>query len=170
MSTHSDGPTVDEAVRTLLLLMPRLVGRAKRLPIPQALQGLDLAPRHLALLAHLEYDGPASVNELAARLEVAPTTVSLMVSELSRPGVLERAADPADRRRHIIAIAHDYAAPISEWLSGSASAWESVMRDLDPANRTTVISALHAYEAALEQTSTERGAGKKGAASAPLRP
>ncbi|MCX5265803.1 MarR family winged helix-turn-helix transcriptional regulator [Streptomyces sp. NBC_00199] len=151
MSTESDGPAVDEAVRTLLLLMPRLVGRAKRLPIPQALQGMDLASRHLALLAHLEYDGPTSVNDLAVRLEVAPTTVSLMVSELSRLGVLQRTVDPTDRRRRIVAIAPDYAAPISEWLSGSASAWERVMRPLAPAERSTVIAALHAYETALEQ-------------------
>ena len=156
MSMESDGPAVNEAVRTLLLLMPRLVGRAKRLPIPPALQGLNLAPRHLALLAYLEYDGPTSVNELAARLEVAPTTVSLMVSELSRPGVLQRTADPADRRRRIIAIAPAYAAPIGEWLSGSASAWECVMRGLDPAERATVITALHAYEAALSRRATSR--------------
>ncbi|MFF3503472.1 MarR family winged helix-turn-helix transcriptional regulator [Streptomyces sp. NPDC003247] len=152
MSTEPDGPAVDEAVRTLLLLMPRLVGRAKRLPVPPALQALDLAPRHLTLLAHLEYDGPTSVNDLAARLEVAPTTVSLMVSELSRPGVLQRTADPADRRRRIIAIAPAYAPPIGQWLSGSTSAWEHVMRGLTPAERATVITALHNYEAALEQT------------------
>ncbi|MBE1530432.1 MarR family winged helix-turn-helix transcriptional regulator [Actinomadura algeriensis] len=152
MSTQSGGPAVDEAVRTLLLLMPRLVGRAKRLPVPSALRGLDLAPRHLALLAHLEYDGPASVNELAARLEVAPTTVSLMVGELSQPGVLERTADPADRRRRIVAIAPAYTAAIKEWLSGSASAWESVMRGLAPADRATVITALRDYEDALERT------------------
>ncbi|MEU8304796.1 helix-turn-helix domain-containing protein [Actinomadura sp. NPDC048955] len=156
MSTEPGGPAVDEAVRILLLLMPRIVGRAKRLPIPPALRGLDLAPRHLALLAHLEYDGPASVNELAARLEVAPTTVSLMVSDLSRPGVLERTADPADRRRRIVAIAPAFAAPIAEWLSGSASAWERVMRDLAPTERATVITALRAYEAALEQGPGER--------------
>ncbi|GAA0411312.1 MarR family winged helix-turn-helix transcriptional regulator [Microbispora corallina] len=155
MSTEMDGPAVDEAVRTLLLLMPRLVGRAKRLPIPRALQSLELAPRHLALLAHLEYDGPASVNELAARLELAPTTVSLMVSELSRPGVLRRTADPADRRRRIIAIAPAYATPISDWLSGSAVAWERVMRDLRPAERATVITALRAYEAALDLVSQD---------------
>lgn len=151
MSTEPDGPDVDEAVRTLLLLIPRIVGRAKRLPIPQALRGMDLAPRHLALLAHLEYGGPASVNELAARLEVAPTTVSLMVSELSRPGVLERAADPADRRRRIIAIAPAFTEPIGEWLSGNARAWEKVMRDLTPSERATVIRALLAYDDALEQ-------------------
>ena len=151
MSTRSDGPAVDEAVRSLLLLMPRIVGRIKRLPVPEALRSLNLAPRHLALLAHLEYDGPISVNELAARLEVAPTTVSLLVSEMSKLGVLERTADPDDRRRRIIAIAPAYTAPISEWLSGNASAWERVMRDLTPAARATVISALNAYETALEQ-------------------
>ncbi|GAA4238390.1 MarR family winged helix-turn-helix transcriptional regulator [Actinomadura meridiana] len=150
MSSEPDGPAVDEAVRTLLLLIPRLVGRAKRLPIPEALRGMDLAPRHLALLAHLEYRGPVSVNELAALLEVAPTTVSLMVSELSRRGVLERAADPGDRRRRIIAIAPAYTAPIGEWLSGNAHAWERVMRDLAPGERATVIRALRAYEDALE--------------------
>ncbi|WP_432164253.1 MarR family winged helix-turn-helix transcriptional regulator [Streptomyces tendae] len=102
------------------------------------------------MLAHLEYDGPTSINELAARLAVAPTTVSLMVSELSRPGVLQRTADPADSRR-IVTITPAYAAPIGEWLSGSAPAWERVMRGLDPAERATVITALHAYETALEQ-------------------
>ena len=70
----------------MLLLMPRLVGRAKRLPIPAALRGLDLAPRHLALLAYLQYDGPLTVSQLAGRLQVAPTTVSLMVGDLSRHG------------------------------------------------------------------------------------
>jgi DNA-binding MarR family transcriptional regulator len=77
-----------------------------------------------------------------------------MVSELSRPGVLQRTVDPADRRRHIIAIAPAHAATIGQWLSGSASAWERVMSDLEPAERATVITALLAYEAALESVST----------------
>ncbi|MFE1589104.1 hypothetical protein ACFW6Q_25875 [Streptomyces sp. NPDC058737] len=69
---------------------------------------------------------------------------------------VERTADPADRRRRIIAIAPACAAPISEWLSGSASAWERVMRGLDPAERATVITALHAYETALEQAGDQQ--------------
>ena len=93
MSTAPDGPAVDEAVRTLLLLMPRLVGRAKRLPVPQALQGFDLAPRHLALLAHLEYDGPASVNELAARLEVVTDERHAVTEPLERSRQLDHEAD-----------------------------------------------------------------------------
>jgi DNA-binding MarR family transcriptional regulator len=140
-----------QAVRSMLLLMPRLVGRAKRLPVPPALRGLDLAPRHLALLAYLQYDGPLTVNQLADRLEVAPTTVSLMVGDLSRRGILTREEDDADRRRRIVAIAPGYAAPISEWLSGSAAAWTEVLEALTPGQRATIVTTLRAYEAALEK-------------------
>ena len=35
----SDTMTTAQAVRSMLLLMPRLVGRAKRLPVPAALRG-----------------------------------------------------------------------------------------------------------------------------------
>src|SRR3954452_6847616 len=116
MSTD-DGLSVDEGVRTLLLLMPRLVGRAKRLPVPESLRSLDLAPRHLSLLAYLLFDGPLSVNELAARLEVAPTTVSLMVGDLSRKGVVERREDEADRRRTLVSIAAANQDAVDAWLA-----------------------------------------------------
>jgi DNA-binding MarR family transcriptional regulator len=135
----------------MLLLMPRLIGRAKRLPVPPALRGLDLAPRHLALLAYLQYDGPLTVSELAARLEVAPTTVSLMVGDLSRHGILTRAEDDADRRRRIIAIAPGATAPIAQWLSGSAAAWTEVLDALTPGERATIVAAMRAYEAALDK-------------------
>jgi DNA-binding MarR family transcriptional regulator len=124
--------TTAQAVRSMLLLILRLVGGAKRLPVPRAIQGMDLAPRHLALLAYLQYEGPLTVSELADRLEVAPATVSLMVGDLSRSGILTRAEDDADRRRRIVAIAPDYAAPITEWLSGSAAAWTEVLEAITP--------------------------------------
>ncbi|HEX3712775.1 MAG TPA: helix-turn-helix domain-containing protein [Trebonia sp.] len=147
----SDEMTTAQAVRSMLLLMPRLVGRAKRLPVPDALCGLDLAPRHLALLAYLQYDGPLTVNQLADRLEVAPTTVSLMVGDLSRRGILTRAEDDADRRRRIVAIAPDYAAAITQWLAGSAAAWTEVLAALTPAERMTIVATMRAYEAALSR-------------------
>ena len=59
------------------------------------------------------------------------------------------------QQAQIIAIASAYTAPISQWLSGNASAWDRVMRNLDPTERATVIAALRAYEAALEQASDQ---------------
>jgi DNA-binding MarR family transcriptional regulator len=150
MSATNELSTAD-AVRSLLLLMPRLVGRTKRLPVPAALHGLDLAPRHLALLAYLQYDGPLTVSQLASRLEVAPTTVSLMVADLSRRGVLTRDEDDADRRRRIVAIAPGYLAPIAQWLAGNAAAWTEVLDALTPEQRAILVATLRAYEAALEK-------------------
>jgi DNA-binding MarR family transcriptional regulator len=49
------------------------------------------------------------LSQLAGMLGVAPTTVSLIVSDLSRKGVLVRREDDADRRRRIIDISPDSA-------------------------------------------------------------
>lgn len=148
-SGAAEGPDVDDAVRALLLLMPRMVGRAKRIRIPDELQSLTLAPRHLSLLAYLLFDGPLSVNELAARLEVAPTTVSLMVGDLAKKGVLERVEDPADRRRKIVSVSEEHRAAIDGWIGRSADAWRAALAPLGPAERGMFVETLAAYERGL---------------------
>jgi DNA-binding MarR family transcriptional regulator len=140
------GMSVDDAIRALLLLMPRLVGRAKRIPPPDDLRSLELTPRHLSLLSYLLFDGPMTVSELAARLEIAPTTVSLMVSELSRKGVLDRQEDEADRRRRIVRIAGARRPAIDGWLARGATAWRAALEPLTPDQRQTVVETLRAYE------------------------
>lgn len=140
---------VDDAVRALLLLMPRMVGRAKKIPVPEALRSFSLAPRHLSLLSYLLFDGPMTVNELAARLQVAPTTVSLLVGDLSRQGILERREDEADRRRRIISIAADQQRAITAWLAPGAAAWRKALAPLTPDQRQMFIETLFAYEAAV---------------------
>ncbi|NIH79984.1 MarR family winged helix-turn-helix transcriptional regulator [Amycolatopsis viridis] len=152
----SEGPTTEEAVRTALLLLPRLVGRAKKIPVPESLRGFSLAPRHLSLLSYLLFDGPMTVNELAARLEVAPTTVSLMVGDLSRRGILTRTEDEQDRRRTIVSIAAAYHADVEGWLATGARAWRTALEPLTPAQRRMFLDTLRAYEREVEQ---ERGPG-----------
>jgi DNA-binding MarR family transcriptional regulator len=141
----------DDAIRELMLLMPRMVGRAKRLPLPERLRSFDLAPRHLSLLSILLLDGPLTVSELAAKLGVAPTTVSLLIGDLNRKGVLVRREDDADRRRRIVDISPDSRPAISQWLSPSARAWRRALTPLTPAERRTVVEALLAYERAYDE-------------------
>jgi DNA-binding MarR family transcriptional regulator len=141
--------TTDDAVRELLLVMPRLVGRVKRLPVPEQLRSLDLAPRHLSMLSLLLLDGPMTVSQLAGMLGVAPTTVSLIVSDLSRKAVLVRRADDADRRRRIIDISPDSRPAISQWLSPGARAWRAALTPLSPAQQRTFVDTLLRYEAAV---------------------
>ncbi|MPZ79510.1 MAG: MarR family transcriptional regulator [Actinophytocola sp.] len=140
---------VDDAVRAMLLLMPRMVGRVKRIGVPPELEALALAPRHLSLLSYLLFDGPMTVNELAVRLEVAPTTVSLMVGELSRKGVLDRQEDDADRRRRIVSIAEARRPSIEAWLARGAPAWREALAPLSARERQVVVGTLRAYERAV---------------------
>ncbi|RFS81824.1 MarR family transcriptional regulator [Actinomadura spongiicola] len=139
----------EEAVRELLLVMPRLVGRVKRLPVPEQLRSLELAPRHLSMLSLLLLDGPLTVSELARMLSVAPTTVSLIVSELSRKGVLVRREDDADRRRRIVDISPESRPAITQWLSPGAQAWRHALTPLSPAEQRTFVDTLLRYEEAV---------------------
>ncbi|RMI27487.1 MarR family transcriptional regulator [Streptomyces triticirhizae] len=140
---------VDAAVRKLLLVMPRAIGRVKRLGVPEELADLALAPRHLSLLSFLLLDGPMTVSELADRLEVAPTTASLLVSELSRKGVLDRREDENDRRRRVVSIPEGMRPALERWLSPGARAWRAALEPLTPSERAAVVRAFTAYEAAL---------------------
>ncbi|GGY92988.1 MarR family winged helix-turn-helix transcriptional regulator [Streptomyces poonensis] len=140
---------VDDSVRALLLLMPRMVSRVKKIPLPEALSSFSLAPRHLSLLSYLLFDGPMTVNELAGRLGIAPTTASLLVGDLSRQGILERREDEADRRRRIVAITADQQPAITAWLAPGAAAWRKALAPLTPDQRRMFVDTLLAYEAAV---------------------
>jgi DNA-binding MarR family transcriptional regulator len=149
--TDDRGLSTDATVRELLLLLPRLVARLKRLEVPAELRSFDLAPRHLSLLSYLLFDGPLTISELSDRLEVAPTTVSLLVSELAAKGVLMRRVDAADRRRRIVAIADRTLPSIEQWLAPGARAWQRALDPLTPAQRATFVATLRAYEQAVTE-------------------
>ena len=140
--------STDDAVRELMLVLPRLVGRIKRLPPPERLRSLELTPRHLSLLSMLLLDGPLTVSQLAERLSVAPTTVSLIVGELTQKDVLRRRADEADRRRRIVDLTDDVRPAVSQWLHPGAQAWREALGPLTPDQRRVVVDTFLAYEAA----------------------
>jgi DNA-binding MarR family transcriptional regulator len=140
--------STDATVKELLLVMPRLVGRIKRLPLPEQLRAFDLTPRHLSMLSMLLLDGPLTVSQLAGMLGLAPTTVSLVVNDLSRKGVLVRREDDNDRRRRIIDISPDSRPAIVEWLSPGAHAWRHALAPLNPAQQRLFVDTLLRYEAA----------------------
>jgi DNA-binding MarR family transcriptional regulator len=137
--------TLDEGVRAMIRLMPLVIGRTKRYPPPAELRTLNLAPRHLSMLGYLMIDGPMGVNQLAERLEVAPATVSLMVSDLSRRGVITRTEDDNDRRRTIVAIADDRRDAVDAWLAKGWQAWERAFAPLTSPQRALVVDTFQRY-------------------------
>jgi DNA-binding MarR family transcriptional regulator len=145
------GLSVDDATGILLLLMPRIVSRIKRTPVPKGLRRFTLAPRHLSLLAYLLLDGEMGVNELASRLEVAPATASLMIGDLSRQGLLDRREDDADRRRTMVSIAERHRAAVDGWLARAADSWTKALVPLTPRERQRFVETIRTFEQELSR-------------------
>ncbi|MEV7724110.1 MarR family winged helix-turn-helix transcriptional regulator [Streptomyces sp. NPDC087917] len=78
-------------------------GAATQTRMRKALDTTGLTPRHAMTLMQLE-DGPIGQRVLAERLEVDPSVLVGILNDLERDGLVERRRDPADRRRHNVAI------------------------------------------------------------------
>ncbi len=77
-------------------------------------------------------------------LGIAATTVTLMVGELSRKGILERLGD--DRRHRIVSISEEQRPVIHVWLARSATAWPGARTPITPAERRTLLDTLVACD------------------------
>ncbi|WP_330330289.1 MarR family winged helix-turn-helix transcriptional regulator [Streptomyces sp. NBC_00536] len=78
-------------------------GSATEARMRRALSAAGLTPRHAMTLMHLEA-GPVSQRALAERLEVDPSVLVGLLNDLEGGALVERRRDPADRRRHNVAI------------------------------------------------------------------
>lgn len=61
-------------------------------------RALGVGPARLSALSVLVFGGPISLTELAAAEQVTKATMSRVVDGLARARLVERTADPADRR------------------------------------------------------------------------
>ncbi|MCX4749759.1 MarR family winged helix-turn-helix transcriptional regulator [Kitasatospora sp. NBC_01287] len=79
-------------------------GRLMKLRLREALAVSGLGPRHGALLLRLADTGTVSQQALIEALTVDPSTLVAILNDLERDALAERRRDPADRRRHLVAI------------------------------------------------------------------
>ena len=121
----------------------------------------SLGPRHAPIMLAVAAAEPVSVSELSRRLGLGLSTVSALVGELSRAGLLARNEDDADRRRTIVRLHEDYRAAILKWRSESLAPLRATLRRLTPEARAGFIEGwrvLHeeATRAAADATSHPR--------------
>src|SRR4051794_22697951 len=86
------GPDVDawvQLVHTYHMLIRRL---------EQALDTHGLSLPQFEVLAHLQFDGAITQNELAHRLLVTKGNVCGLIDRMESAGLVERTTDPSDRR------------------------------------------------------------------------
>ncbi|HTW21120.1 MAG TPA: MarR family transcriptional regulator [Mycobacteriales bacterium] len=95
----------------LLAAFRTVVKRLERTPMPvdartqESWKASPPAPRHVAALMQVVADERMSVSTLAARLGVSLATASQVVTDLESAGLVERVADPSDRRRTLVQVA-----------------------------------------------------------------
>ena len=98
-----------------------------------------------AVLEHLALAGPLTIGEAAAHLRRAQSVVSEIAAHLERQGLLEREADPADRRRTMIwltAAGHTALRRHREVLSEDLLA--AALSQMDPAQAAALFRGLRA--------------------------
>ncbi|MGI8333627.1 MarR family winged helix-turn-helix transcriptional regulator [Actinomadura scrupuli] len=101
-------PRAGEETPTRLRAMPSrtlsmAAAHAQRL-VSEGLTGAEARKYHYALLAALEEFGPGSQAALSGRTGIYRSDLVATINELTDRRFVERAADPADRRRNVITI------------------------------------------------------------------
>lgn len=87
-------------------------GSVTQTRMKKALSAAGLTPRHAMTLTHLA-GGSVGQRALAERLEVDPSVLVGILNDLEGDGLVERRRDPADRRRHNVAITETGAAALT---------------------------------------------------------
>lgn len=84
-------------------LLTQVAMHADRL-VSEGLAGADARRWHYAVLAALQEFGPASQSALSRHTGIYRSDLVAVINELAGRGLIERAPDPADRRRNVITM------------------------------------------------------------------
>jgi DNA-binding MarR family transcriptional regulator len=110
---------------------------SRRLQGERSATGLSLTK--ISMLGHLARHGPATPGELAARDRLQPQSVTRVLADLERAGLVHRRPAPGDRRQRRLEISPAGRAALradmrqrDEWLAAALD------RELTPAERATL--------------------------------
>jgi DNA-binding MarR family transcriptional regulator len=134
----------------LMQLFPRVIRGMRRWQDHAAPMPSPLSPRHVAALEQLR-EGPLTVGELASRLGLSLPTVSGVLADLDRAGLVERHPDPADRRRTIVRVSPGQETLIGHWLDGAAEPLARVLDKLTTSEQEAFLKAMNLLESELRQ-------------------
>jgi len=126
-----------------LLIILHDVARTLRTKFDQKARATHAMTRaQWVILSRLDRQPGMSQNEMAAICEVEPITVARLIDRLEARGLVERRADPTDRRikrLHLLPVAR----PILETINDARESMNArITAGLDEKTRDTLIDAL----------------------------
>ena len=136
-------PTLDLAVR-LRLAITRTSRRLRQEAGP------GLSPTLTAALATVDRHGPLTPSELAKRERVQRPTATRLVARLEELGLLQRAADPVDRRSSLLSVTPEGKALLKQMRERKTAFLAHRIEGLDAEERATLDRAAAILERLLE--------------------
>jgi DNA-binding MarR family transcriptional regulator len=124
------------------LLLLHDVARLMRTRFDQRARTLGMTRAQWVILARLERQPGLSQNEMAAICEVEPITVGRLIDRLEMRGMVERRADPTDRRirrLHLLPAAQPVLDEISRYRTEQT---DVILCGVDDAAREGLVGAL----------------------------
>ncbi|WP_426592933.1 MarR family winged helix-turn-helix transcriptional regulator [Cellulomonas sp. McL0617] len=118
------------------------VGQAVTADYAERVAPLGLRPRHVGLLVAVDAAPEASQREIGETLGLVPSAIVPMVDDLERLGALHRVVDPANRRRHTLALTPEGRALLAQAVAHAAAQDDDVLAGLDAAQRQALHTAL----------------------------
>lgn len=134
-STTSAEPAsgaTEQSVCGLLFVRLAHVSRAR---LSDALSGMGLRPADFAVLHNLAETEGATQLQLARVLRIHPSNLVALLDGLEAGGWLERTRDPADRRRHVVALTPAGAKLLVAAREAAEAAERELLKPLKPPER-----------------------------------
>jgi DNA-binding MarR family transcriptional regulator len=101
-----------------------------------------LRPRHMIALQLLRDRGPMSQHAVGAALSLDPSNVVGLLNELEERDLIVRRRDPADRRRHIVALSAAGAGELVQSCQKLGEVENGLFTSLTAEERATLYSLL----------------------------
>jgi DNA-binding MarR family transcriptional regulator len=112
--------------------------------------GTGLSPTLTAALATVDRHGPLTPSELATRERIQRPTATRLVARLEELGLLQRAADPVDRRSSLLSVSPQGRALLEELRGRKTAFLAHRLAKLEPEERATLDRAAGILERLLE--------------------
>jgi DNA-binding MarR family transcriptional regulator len=138
------GRDLSELAARLRLVITRTARRLRQ----QA--GTDLGPSQMAALATVERHGPLTPSELAEIERVQRPTATRIVGRLEEAGLVERVADPADRRSFTVSATAEGRALMKKLRTRKNAYLARRLRDVSEEDLETLERAAEVLEDLLE--------------------
>ena len=148
VSDHRTQSLLEEH-RTSAGLLLALLGQAAMRRLRDAHTAHHLSPRQFQLLGLLHDQGAIGQQELGQVMGVDPSVLVTLLNPLEADGYVSRQRDPADRRRHVVALSPAGATHLAAAARAQRAAENELFSGLDQDQREQLRQLLLALQASV---------------------